>query len=237
MPATPPPAAPPAFSEATFDFLEGLAAQNERAWFEAHKADYEAHCRGPALALIRALAPHLERLAPRFRADDRKVGGSLMRVHRDTRFSADKRPYKTNVGVQLRHEGGADVHAPGVYLHLAPEGCFLGIGVWMPEPPVLDGIRRHIVADPGAWTAAVAGSTGWRFDGEHGAGEKLKRAPKGYDPDHPLIEVLKQRSHLGTVDLRRAELFGPGAADRVAGYLEQGLPYLRWLTAACGAPF
>ena len=100
------------FSIATFDFLDDLAANNERPWFEANKDRYEALVRGPALDLIAAMAPELARFAPHFRVEPRKVGGSLMRVFRDTRFSRDKTPYKTNIGIQFRHELAKDVHAP-----------------------------------------------------------------------------------------------------------------------------
>lgn len=224
------------FTEQTFAFLADLAAHNERAWFEANRARYEAVVREPALDLIRAMGPRLAELAPRFVADDRKVGGSLMRLHRDTRFSADKSPYKTNVGIQFRHEGGADVHAPGIYVHLDPASCFVGIGSWMPEPPVLDRIRRALVADPDGYRAATA-APGWDTDGGRHGAERLKRAPKGFPADHPLVEELKKKSHLATRALSREEVVGDGFADVLTSHLSAALPYLRWLTEASGAPF
>ncbi|MEW6514797.1 MAG: TIGR02453 family protein [Pseudomonadota bacterium] len=84
------------FTKPTFAFLDELAAHNRRDWFEANKARYEALVREPALKFIAAMAPELARFAPHFRADPRKLGGSLMRVYRDTRFARDKTPYKTN---------------------------------------------------------------------------------------------------------------------------------------------
>lgn len=224
------------FTADTFRFLEELHDHNERAWFEGQKARYERSCREPALELIRAMGPRLHELAPRFVADDKKVGGSLMRIHRDTRFSADKTPYKTNLGIQFRHEGGEDVHAPGVYLHLANDGCFLGIGSWMPEPPVLDRIRRSIADQPDAYRAATA-LPGWDTDGGEHATERLKRPPKGFDPGHPLVEELKKKSHLATRKLSRDEVVGDGLPDRLTAHLRAALPYLRWLTEASGAPF
>lgn len=226
------------FTAATFQFLEELVGHNDRAWFEANKKRYEAHCREPALDFVRAIAPHLEVLAPRFVADDRKVGGSLMRVNRDTRFSHDKAPYKTNLGVQLRHEGGADVHAPGIYVHLSPSECFVGVGSWMPEPPVLDTIRRQIADHPDRFRAAVASLVApWDRDGGHGGIERLKRPPKGFDPAHPLVEELKKKSHLATRPLTRAEVLSPDLDAVVAERLAEAVPYLRWLTEAAGAPF
>ncbi|HKI61335.1 MAG TPA: TIGR02453 family protein, partial [Mariprofundaceae bacterium] len=94
------------FSEATFNFLGQLAENNRREWFQEHKQQYEDAVREPALAFIKAMRPYMAEMAPHFVADARKMGGSLMRVHRDTRFSKDKTPYKTNIGIQFRHELG-----------------------------------------------------------------------------------------------------------------------------------
>ena len=91
------------FSQNTFRFLDELAANNNRAWFEANKKNYELLVREPALDFIEEMAPVLASFAPSFRAEPRKAGGSLMRVYRDTRFSRDKTPYKTNIGIQFRH--------------------------------------------------------------------------------------------------------------------------------------
>ena len=134
------------FSAATFGFLDELAANNDRAWFEANKARYEALVREPALEFIAAMGPLLTGFAPNFRAEPRRVGGSLMRVHRDTRFARDKAPYKTNIGIQFRHALGKDVHAPGFYLHVSSSECFLGAGCWHPEADALGRIRQLVAA-------------------------------------------------------------------------------------------
>ena len=120
------------FSPESRVFLQQLSENNERAWFEAHKADYERTLGQPALDFIEAMAGPLAGFAPNFRADARRMDGSLMRLHRDTRFSNDKSPYKTNLGIQFRHALGKDVHAPGFYVHLSPMECFLGVGCWSP---------------------------------------------------------------------------------------------------------
>ncbi len=117
-----------------FEFLEQLAANNNRPWFAKNKSRYEEQVLGPALEFIRAFQPRLKKIAPHFVASDRRMGGSLMRIYRDTRFAKDAKPYKTNVGIQFRHELGRDVHAPGFYVHIAPGECFLALGLWRPEP-------------------------------------------------------------------------------------------------------
>ena len=97
------------FSKATFSFLDELADNNNRTWFEANKPRYEALVREPALDFIEAMEPALKSFAPGFRAEPRKIGGSLMRVFRDTRFSRDKTPYKTNIDEYSKY-------SPGVYV-------------------------------------------------------------------------------------------------------------------------
>ena len=122
-------------------FLAELGKNNNRPWFQANRNRYEQSVRAPALAFIEAMAPRLERASPRIYADPSPHGGSLMRIHRDTRFSNDKRPYKTNIGIQFRHERGDDVHAPGLYFHLDPKEFFLACGMWRPDGDALAAVR------------------------------------------------------------------------------------------------
>ena len=143
------------FTVRTFEFLNELSVHNERPWFEANKHRYEADVREPARAFIRQMAPRVAGISPNLVADDRKVGGSLMRVHRDTRFAKDKTPYKTNVGIQFRMGHDKDVHAPGLYVHVAPDELFLGAGMWRPPREALDAIRKHIDAEQDAWRAVA----------------------------------------------------------------------------------
>ncbi len=142
------------FSKQTFAFLSALAANNNREWFEAHKQEYEDYVRTPALDFINDMAEEMPAISKHFRALPKKVGGSLMRVQRDTRFSRDKTPYKTNVGIQFRHEVGKDVHAPGYYVHIEPGECFIGVGLWHPEADVLFKVREAIAKKGEAWVAA-----------------------------------------------------------------------------------
>ena len=132
-------------------FLKDLKKNNNRPWFQANKDRYEREVLEPALAFIRAMGPKLRKISPFFVASDSRVGGSLMRIYRDTRFGKDKTPYKTNVGIQFRHERGRDVHAPGFYVHLEPGECFLALGVWKPDRDALELIRQAILERPEPW--------------------------------------------------------------------------------------
>ena len=116
-----------------FTFLNLLAKNNTKEWFESHREQFEHDVRSPLLSFIADFDVYLRRLSPHFVADARKVGGSLFRIHRDVRFSKDKTPYKTNAGVHFRHQQAKDAHAPGYYLHLQPRKTFVGVGIWHPD--------------------------------------------------------------------------------------------------------
>ena len=133
------------FSQASFRFLKKLEKNNDRDWFAEHKQDYEDLVRSPALDFITDMIDGLASISPHFVAMPKKMGGSLMRVHRDVRFGKDKSPYKTNVGIQFRHELGKDVHAPGFYLHIEPGNNFVGAGIWRPDSQTLATIRTAII--------------------------------------------------------------------------------------------
>ena len=223
------------FSKTTFTFLEELTDNNNREWFEANKGRYESMVREPALAFISAMAPALSEFAPHFRADPRKMGGSLMRVFRDTRFSRDKTPYKTNIGIQFRHALGKDVHAPGFYLHIAPDECFLGAGCWRPEPDVLGKIRDRVAADPQRWFA-VRDDKQFRSIWSM-AGDSLLRPPRGYAVDHPAIDDLKRKDFVALASVSATELGDPDLIRLVAGRFSAAAPLMAFLCAAVGVPY
>ena len=218
------------FPRATMRFLEELAANNERAWFQANKHRYEEDVLAPALEFIGAMGPRLERISRHFVAIPKRVGGSLMRVYRDTRFSRNKTPYKTNIGIQFRHELGKDVHAPGFYVHIEPGLCFLGVGLWHPESSALAAIRDSIVDDPSAWKRARdAKRFRERFEL---SGERLKRPPRGYATDHPCIEDLKRKDFIGVSEFDIREASDRQFADRVAADFAAAKPLMRFLCEA-----
>jgi uncharacterized protein (TIGR02453 family) len=223
------------FGPSLLTFLRELDRNNTRTWFERNKHRYEAEVREPALEFIRLMVPRIQKISKHLVASDKKVGGSLMRVHRDVRFSRDKRPYKTNLGIQFRHAAGKDVHAPGFYFHVDPKSVFLGAGMWHPEPDALASIRDAIVDDPKAYRAAVrakALKAGFALEGE-----SLTRAPKGYDPEHPLIDALRLKDHIAVLNLKTKDATRPDLVDYVAGQLAATKPFMAFLTKAVGLPF
>ncbi len=218
------------FTNDTFKFLAELTAHNERAWFDANKHRYESLVREPALAFIDAMTAPLARFAPAFRAEPRKAGGSLMRVYRDTRFAHDKTPYKTNVGIQFRHAVGKDVHAPGFYVHLAVDECFIAVGCWHPEPETLAKIRGAVATKTKKWLAArddKAFTKYWEL-----SGDSLVRPPQGFAPDHPAIEDLKRKDFIAVADAKRSNLTGPGIVDFVSERFAATAPFMKFLCEA-----
>jgi len=220
------------FSRALFGFLRELRQNNRREWFLASKDRYERDVRDPMLRFIADFAPLLRSIAPSFVADPRPVGGSLFRIYRDTRFSRDKTPYKTMAAAHFRHRQGRDVHAPGFYLHLAPGEVFAGAGLWHPGSDTVGKVRDAIVAKPDRYRRILANRT-FRAHLQSG-GERLKRPPNGYDPDHPLIEELKRKDFVASQTFDEKMACAPDFMTRFAASCRAAGPFMEFLTRAVG---
>jgi uncharacterized protein (TIGR02453 family) len=223
------------FTEKTFRFLKDLEAHNEREWFQANKARYEEDLVGPALQFIVDFAGPLAKISPHFRADPKPVGGSLFRIYRDTRFSKDKSPYKTFAGLHFRHEAGKDAHTPGFYLHIQPGQCFAGAGLWHPDGKATQLVRERIDHRQKEWKSAV---TGKRFrDVLELSGDQLKRAPRGFDPEHPLVDDLRRKDFVAVAMLTQKEVTGSGLMERFTTCAKAAAPLVRFLCEATGQDF
>ena len=235
--------AAPYFSTETFKFLRQLAKNNNRDWFLENKPRYEAQVRGPALRLITDLADPFKDISPQLTAVAKPVGGSLFRIHRDARFSADKSPYKTHVGMYFAHAAASKAQrgdagnasmgrldTPGLYLHIEPGGCFLGGGIWHPQSETTQRIRDYMVSNPASWKKATRDPKFLKLF-ELG-GETLVRPPKGYDPAHELITDLKRKDFIASTQIDDELLLRPDLVKQLmARYVLMG-PMLDWL---CGA--
>ncbi|MEW4527670.1 DUF2461 domain-containing protein [Maioricimonas sp. JC845] len=223
------------FPPELLQFLSDLARNNDRDWFAQNRDRYDDHLVGPAMAYIAAMQKPLARLAPALTARPKRVGGSLMRIHRDVRFSKDKSPYKTNVGIQFRHEAGKDVHAPGFYLHIEPDQAFFGVGIWHPDGDTLRAIRTAIAERPADWKKA---KTSKAFRSRYQlAGDSLKRAPKDFAPDHPQIEDLKRKDFIAIQELDPSTLTAPGFVAESTDALKAARPFMRFLCEATGVAY
>jgi uncharacterized protein (TIGR02453 family) len=218
------------FSPDLFKFLTDLANNNEREWFQANKNRYDGSVKEPALDFIEEFAKPLAKISPHFEANARASGGSLFRIHRDTRFGADKTPYKHNTGLHFRHERAKDAHAPGFYLHLQPRQCFMGVGIWRPESKVAYQIREHIAANPAEWKKATRSA---KFKGLYQLnGEALKRPPKGFDPEHKLVEDLKRKDFIAIAQLTQKQVTAANFQSDFAKMCRAGAPFMKFLCDA-----
>ncbi|MYH59773.1 MAG: DUF2461 domain-containing protein [Boseongicola sp. SB0675_bin_26] len=217
-----------------FRFLRELRENNNREWFADNKPRFREAVQLPMIGFVEAMAPWLAENAPAFVADTRLNGGSLFRIYRDTRFSADKTPYKTNVGCHFRHRAGKDAHAPGFYVHIAPDEVFFGGGIWAPPTPVLNRIRDAIVIDPGRWRAIQRMPAFTKVLGGLSAAESLKNAPRGYPDDHPCLEDLKRKSLYAAASCTEAQVCAADFPDRVTEAFAALAPLLEFMVNALG---
>ena len=225
----------PHFTPALFTFLRELRENNNREWFQANKGRYEADVRDPLLRFIADFALPLHELSAHFVADPRPVGGSLFRIYRDVRFSKDKSPYKTQAAAHFRHERGKDVHAPGFYLHLEPDDVFAGAGIWHPDTKSLTKIRDAIVANPAGWQRLTSDDEfrrRWQL-----GGDSLKRAPKGFDPNHPLIEDLRRKDFVTATSFTEEDACAPDFMGQLAQAYRTTAPVVEFLTNSLGLPY
>jgi uncharacterized protein (TIGR02453 family) len=224
------------FPKDFFAFFRELSANNERAWFEANKQRFRDSVQAPMSGFIAAMAPHLSKISKEFVADPRPNGGSMFRIHRDVRFSKDKRPYKEHAACQFRHRLGRDVHAPGFYVHIAPGEIYCGGGLWMPESSALAKIRERIATRPSDWKKIVGDP---RFIKSFGGieGEQLKRPPRGFDPGHPFIDDIRRKSFVAGTDSTLRTAQSPALVGEVSGCFKSLKKLMDFLCAASGVPF
>lgn len=224
------------FTPNTFRFLRALARHNERAWFHAHRDDYERHVRVPFLRLIEDLQPVLDGISPHYRASAAPVGGSLFRIHRDTRFSGNKAPYKTWQGALLFHARRREMHTPSFYVQVEPGNCFVGAGLWNPATAVQRRVRQFIHDNPAGWTAstrAPAFARRFRLDDR----EMLVRVPPGFPADSPLAEDLRRRNFVARRMLDDDLVASPRLLATLGRDLAALGPFVDYLCAALDLEF
>lgn len=223
------------FEQATLRFLEELAANNNREWFKANKSRYEEQVLDVALRFIQSMQSPLADFAPHFDAIPTRMGGSLMRVYRDTRFSKNKLPYKTNIGIQFRHEQAKDVHSPGYYVHIQPDEVFLGAGMWRPDSEPLLSIRNRIASKPQEWRRTMSDKAFKRHF--RLGGESLTRPPRGFVKDHELIDDIKRKSFIAVKNMDVSACLNPRFQQKVETAFKAATPYMRFLCKSVGVPF
>ncbi len=180
------------FSNKTIAFLRALKRHNDRAWFHAHRAEYETDVRGPMVAVVERLAHDFKTIAPALVADP-KV--SLFRPWRDTRFSEDKAPLKTNIAAVFPERTLGRMNGAGLYFEVAATWVWIGGGIYAPDSGQLHAIREHIVEHQRRFERLVASPGLKKLGGLKG--DRLTRVPRGWARDHPAAAFLQHKQFLG----------------------------------------
>ena len=211
------------------DFLRRLKRNNNRNWFEKHKAEYESDVKLPMQSLIASLQPYFESFAPQFDINPKR---SLFRIYRDIRFSKDKTPYKTHVAAHFVLRGKPKgIEGSGFYLHIEPGEIFLGGGIYMPGSDQLKAIRRAIVEKSAEFLDVIRDKAFIkRF--KQIEGEKLQRVPRGYDPAHPLAEWLKLKQFFVGVEWKEERCLKKKFVNEIAEVYEEAAPFVTFLNDA-----
>ncbi len=224
------------FTPRAVRFFRQLARHNEKAWFEAHRDEYETEVREPMRQLIEDLDIRFAQFAPEIGGDPKR---SMFRINRDIRFSKDKSPYKTHAACWFHHRNAArsvgseaDAGSAGFYFHFQPGKSMIGAGLWMPPRQQLNKLRHAIADDPPAFDR-MAGSIPSRFGGLDDEA-MLKRMPRGYAEDHPAAKWLRHQSFTSGRMLTDAQVTSASLAQLLASEFKALLPLVRWLNGALG---
>lgn len=211
-------------------FLKEIKQNNNKDWFTKNKPRYESNVKAPCLAFIEAAGPGLHTISKTLNVDPRPVGGSLSRIYRDTRFSKDKSPYKTTIGLMFhnRYDTEETGHLPGFYVHIEPGDSGVWAGTWSPAPALLKHVRDALVEQPAQWKKVTKGHT-WS---DHG--ESLKRVPPGFDPEHEYATDLKRKDFLLGTPLRDADVTSPDFLDKFLSACKELAPFNGFLSKAMG---
>ena len=217
--------------QTTFEFLKKLKQNNNRDWFEKNKEKY--------LAAKEEYEKLLEKVIAGTRKFDKKISGDLtpkectFRIYRDVRFSKDKKPYKTNMGASI-DPGGKKSQIAGYYLHIEPGNSFAAGGVWMPEPAMLQSIRQEIDYNPEPLLKVLKSAPFKKFFKGLDEEDKLKTVPKGFDKEHPHIELLKNKHFLVSHQLSDKEILGKDAVKKITEVFRAMHPFLEYMREAQG---
>jgi len=211
------------------EFLKKLKRNNNRIWFNKHKSEYEDFVKLPTHSLISSLKYPMSKFAPEIEVNPKR---SIFRIYRDTRFSKDKKPYKTHTAAVF-HLKGHWQRSAGYYIHIEPGNIYAGGGIYMPDGNQLKLIRHAIAEHPEEFCSIVESKI-FQNHFQRLKGEKLSRAPLGYPPTHPMIEWLKHKSFYAGVEWKEKECYNSKFIDKIVAVYKELFPLIRFLNEALG---
>lgn len=215
--------------QSIMNFLSDLSNHNNREWFDENRKVYES-TKLKFLAVTELLNSEVRQFDKALPMEDPKK--FMFRIFRDVRFSHDKRPYKTNYGSYMVPGGRKSIYA-GYYIHLEPEGCFVGGGVYMPQGPTLKIIRDAIFQAPEELIEILEAP---EFKSVYGElwGDQLKTAPRGFSKDWEHINLLRYKSFIGSRSLSNAEVVSDDFLREVVASFKALYPLVRYLNDVLG---
>ncbi len=225
------------FPEASFQFLAELAENNNKAWFEAHKAAYQRDLLEPSLAFVATIGAQLQAIVPEIRVDTRTNGsGNLMRIYRDTRFSQDKTPYKTNVSALFWQGEGKKTTCPAFGFQVDREGMQLMAGLFAFSKEQLQQYRTAVVNDNLGQALVEAIITVTQSGSYEVKGQHYKKTPQGYDPAHERADWLLYNGLYAhpQQSIPLAQICSPDIVDICLAHFQNMAPVQRWLVQVFG---
>lgn len=221
------------FPEETLRFVRGIAATNDKAWFETNRGLYETGYVQAGGAFVEAVGPQLRALSPEVQFAPR-INGSLSRINRDIRFSKDKRPYKTHVGHWFWHGDKRSWNCPGFYMHVSADEVFIAVGMYGFDKAALETYRSAIVLNRSG-KALADGVAAVKAAGDYEIGEKTRKLmPRGYEAPAERAEFLLYESLAASIRLPAEAALEPGFSDRCVAHFAAMWPVGRWLMTEIG---
>ena len=215
----------PGFPNEMVAFFRSLKRNNRREWFQPRKAHFEQHVKGPMIELVTALNSEFAKFAPQYVSDPKKA---VFRIYRETRFSSDKTPYKTHIAASFSRRGGERLAAGGFYFSVSHDQIEVAGGIYHPEPETMLIVRTHIAEHHEEFRRLLADKKVRRLLGEL-QGDALSRAPKGFDPGHPAIALIKMKDWILDTTLDPAFATTPRLYRELADRFRAMLPVIEFL--------
>lgn len=216
------------FSSKTITFFRQLSRNNDRDWFIAHKGAYEEQVKAPMLELVEGINRDLAKFAVDHVSNPKRA---LYRIHRDTRFSKDKTPYKSHQAAMFGHARLPKNYCAGFYFSISHTEIEIAGGLYMPEPDQLMAVRQELIARTAAWKKLVSDRSLLRLMGPL-QGARLARPPKGYDAGHPSIEWVQMKQFYFGTTLEPAMITAPSLRREIARRFQAMTPVVNFLNSA-----
>lgn len=216
-------------STSTLDFLSKLKKNNSKEWFDKNRPAYE-QVKLELKSFVNELITSIAQFDPSVKHLEAK--NCIFRINRDIRFSANKAPYKTNIGAYISPEGKKSFSA-GYYIHIEPGNCFLACGMWMPPAPQLNAVRQEIDYNADEFRKILSTKEFKKHFKGLSQEDKVKTAPKGYGKEHPEIEFLKLKSFIALEYLKDTDITSKSAVKKISTSFESAYPFNSFLRRAC----